>query len=92
MHVLMLTYYDIHVMVEAIKVNIFICPSRDGPYYVIGYGGRAGVRTITLVLYIGSLPNLATWKGKNPIYFGVMSKVRVTITINIIFDNRVVST
>ena len=32
------------------------------------------------------------WKGKNPIYFGVIrSKVKVTITINIIFDNRVVS-
>jgi hypothetical protein len=44
---------------------IFIRSSRDGPYYVIGYGGRAGVhtgfRTINLVLYIGSLPNLATW-------------------------------
>ena len=33
------------------------------------------------------------WKGKNPIYFGVIrSKVKVTITINRIFDNRVVST
>jgi hypothetical protein len=33
------------------------------------------------------------WKGKNPIYFGVIrSKVKVTVTINIIFDNRVVST
>jgi hypothetical protein len=32
------------------------------------------------------------WKGKNPIYFGVIrSKVKVTVTINIIFDNRVVS-
>jgi hypothetical protein len=32
------------------------------------------------------------WKGKNPIYFGVIrSKVKVTITINIIFDNRIVS-
>ena len=43
---------------------IFIRPSRDGPYYVIGYGGRAGVHTgfrTTLVLYIRSLPNLATW-------------------------------
>jgi hypothetical protein len=29
------------------------------------------------------------WKGKNPIYFGV--KVKVTVTMNIIFDNRVVS-
>jgi hypothetical protein len=33
------------------------------------------------------------WKGKNPIYFGVIrSKVKVTITINGIFDNRVIST
>jgi len=43
------------------QLFIFIRPSQDGPYYVIGYGGRAGVHTgfctITLVLYIGSLPN-----------------------------------
>jgi hypothetical protein len=33
------------------------------------------------------------WKGKNSIYFGVIrSKVKVTVTINRIFDNRVVST
>ena len=31
------------------------------------------------------------WKGKNPIYFGVI-RSKVTITINRIFDNRVVST
>ena len=32
------------------------------------------------------------WKGKNPIYFGVIrSKVKVTATINRIFDNRIVS-
>jgi hypothetical protein len=32
------------------------------------------------------------WKGKNHIYFGVISsKVKVTVTINIIFDNRIVS-
>jgi hypothetical protein len=36
---------------------------------------------------------IPVWKGKNPIYFGVIrSKVKVTITINRIFDNRVVST
>jgi hypothetical protein len=34
----------------------------------------------------------ALWKGKNPIYFGaIKSKIKVTVTINIIFDNRVVS-
>jgi hypothetical protein len=32
------------------------------------------------------------WKGKNPIYFGVIrSKVKDTVTINRIFDNRVIS-
>ena len=60
-------------------------------------GVHTGFRTITLVLYIGSLPNLATliplWKGKNSVYFGVVRwKVKVTVTINRIFDNRVVST
>ena len=65
-------------------------------------GGRTGVltgfRTLTLVLYIGSLRTrlghmIPLWKGKNLIYFGVIrSKVKVTVTINIIFDNRVVST
>ena len=35
---------------------------------------------------------ISLWKGKNPIYFGVIrSKVKVTVTINGIFDNRVVS-
>jgi hypothetical protein len=42
---------------------IFIRPSRDGPYYVIEYGGRVGVHTINLVLYIGSLPNLYLAEG-----------------------------
>jgi hypothetical protein len=32
------------------------------------------------------------WKGKNLIYFGVIrSKVKVTVTINRIFDNMIVS-
>jgi len=32
------------------------------------------------------------WKGNNPIYFGVIrSKIKVTVTINIIFANRVIS-
>ena len=42
---------------------------------------------------ITKLGNMITlWKGKNPIYFGVIrSKVKVTVTINRIFDNRIVS-
>jgi hypothetical protein len=32
------------------------------------------------------------WKGKNPVYFEVIrAKVKVTVTINKYFDNRVVS-
>jgi hypothetical protein len=32
------------------------------------------------------------WKGKNPIYFGVIRlTVKVTVTINRISDNRIVS-
>ena len=32
------------------------------------------------------------WKGKTSIYFGVIrSKVKVTVTVNRIFDNRIVS-
>jgi hypothetical protein len=51
-------------------------------------------RTITLVLYIGSLTNLATSFpcGRGKTLFILGSKVKVTITINRIFDNRVVST
>jgi hypothetical protein len=50
------------------KYSLFIRPSRDGAVlcdWVWRAGGWAGVhtgfRTITLVLYIGSLTNLATW-------------------------------
>ena len=86
-----------------LKFHIFIRPSRDGPYYVIGYGGRwaAGGRphrfphnnfssVYRIFTKLGHM--IPLWKGKIPIYFGVnRSKVKVTITINIIFDNRVVS-
>jgi hypothetical protein len=56
-------------------------------------GVHTGFCTITLVLYIGSLPDLTTWlpceRGRTLFILG--SKVKVTVTINIIFDNRVVS-
>jgi hypothetical protein len=62
-------------------------------YYRYNFCQQGHFRTITLVLYIGSLTNLGTWfpcgRGKNPIYFGVIrSKVKVTVTINIIFDKQ----
>jgi hypothetical protein len=64
--------------------------------------------TINKILTTGSFPHdnfssvywiftkldhmISLWKGKNPIYFGIIrSKVKVTVTINRIFDNRVVS-
>jgi hypothetical protein len=80
---------------------LFMHPSRDGPYYVIGNGGRAGGRphrfphnnfsfVYRIFTKLGHMIPLS--KGKNPIYCGVIrSKVKVTVTIHIIFDNRVVS-
>ena len=53
-------------------------------------GFHTGFCTITLVLYIGSLPNLATWfpcrRGRTLFILGSLrSKVKVTVTINIMF-------
>ena len=49
---------------------------------------------ITLVLYIGSLPNLTTWlpcgRGRILFILGSLGQ-RSRVTINIIFDNRVIS-
>jgi hypothetical protein len=70
---------------------------------VIGYGGRraAGGRpqqfphdnfssVYRIFTKLGHM--IPLWKGKNHLYFGVnMSKVKVTVTINIIVDNRIVS-
>ena len=83
--------------------TLLIRPSRDGPYYGIWYSGRAaGGRphrfphnNFSSVYWISNKLGymIPLWKGKNRIYFGVIrSKVKVTITININFDNRVVST
>ena len=86
------THLDLHI--------IFIRLSQDGPYYVIGYGERVGVhtgfRTITLVLCIGSLPNLATWflcgRGRTLFILGSLGQRSGSLTINRMFDNRVPST
>ena len=53
----MLIFFLITIHLNIDLYAIFMRPSRDGPYYVIGYGGRGqgvhtGFRTITLVLYI----------------------------------------
>ena len=72
--------------------TIFICPSGDGPYYVIGYGGphrfpHNNFSSVYRILTkLGHM--IPLWKGKNPMYFGV---IRSKVTINIIFDDRVVS-
>jgi hypothetical protein len=78
------------------KWTIFIRPSQDGSYYVIVYGGRPHRflhNNLSSVYQIftkfGHM--IPMWKGKNPVYFRVIrSKVKVIITINRIFDNRVV--
>ena len=86
-------------------ILLFIRPSRDGPYCVIVYGGRTDGRAgrrphrfphnnfssvYQIFTKLGRM--IFLWKGKNPIYFGVIrSKVTVTVTINRIFNNRIVS-
>jgi hypothetical protein len=50
---------------------------------------------VTLVLYIGYLPNLTTWfpcgRGRTLFILGSLGQRSRSLTINIIFDNRVVS-
>ena len=77
---------------------IFLRPSRDGSYYVIGMAGGRPHRfphnnfSSVYRIFTKLSHMIPLWKGKNPIYFGVIrAKVKVTITINIIFD-KVVST
>ena len=70
---------------QIIFLIIFIRPSRDGLYYVIGYGGRACGRlggclhrfphsnfssVYRIFTKLGHM--IPLWKGKNPIYFGVI--------------------
>jgi hypothetical protein len=70
---------------------------KTGPYYVIGYGGRPHrfpQDNFSSVYWIFTklCHMILLWKGKNPIYFGVIrSKVKVTVTINRNFDNMIVS-
>jgi hypothetical protein len=71
------------------KVSIlFIRPSRDGAVlcdWVWRACVHTGFRTITLVLSVYRIFTklgrmIPLWKGKNPIYFGVIrSKVKVTV-------------
>ena len=49
---------------------IFIRPSRDGPYYVIEYGGRPHNKFSSVYRIFTKLGHMIPlWKGKNPIYF-----------------------
>jgi uncharacterized membrane protein len=56
---------------------------------------HTGFRTITLVLYIGSLPSLTTrfpcGRGRTLFIFGSLGQRSRSLTINRIVDNRVVS-
>ena len=62
-------------------------------YYKYDFWQQGRFRTITSSVYwiFSKLGHtIPLWKGKNPIYFGVI-RSKVTITINRIFDNRIVS-
>ena len=75
---------------------------------MIGYGGQRATGGGRLALGDGRFSHnnfssvyriftklghmISLWKGKTPVYVGVIkSKVKVTVIINIFFDNRVVS-
>jgi hypothetical protein len=72
-------------------LTIFIRLSRNRPYYMIGYGGQAGGRphrfphnnfssVYRIFTKLGHM--IPLWKGKPLFILG--SKVKVTVTINII--------
>jgi hypothetical protein len=73
------------ILVFKMELLVFIRPSRDGPYYVIGCGGGRPLRfphnnfssVYRIFTKLGHM--IPLWKGKNPTYFGVIrSKVKVT--------------
>jgi hypothetical protein len=49
-------------------ISFFMRPSRDGPYYVIGYGGQAGVHTGLSDLY-QTWPHDSPVEGEEPYLF-----------------------
>jgi hypothetical protein len=64
-------------------------------YYKYNFWQQGRFCMITLVLYIGSLPNLTTWfpsgRGRTLYILGSLGQRSRSLTINIIVDNRVVS-
>ena len=84
---------------NVLKESFFYARLERGSYYVIGYGGGGRPHRFPhdnfssvyrIFTKLGHM--IPLWKGTIPIYFGVIrSKVKVTVTINIIFDNRIVS-
>jgi hypothetical protein len=85
--------------VSAYTVSIFIHPSRDGALLCDWVWRAAGGHphrfphnnfssVYGIFTKLGHM--IPLWKGKNPIYFGVI-RSKVTVTINIIFNNRAVS-
>ena len=90
---------DFLVRLDVAQIFSFYTPVSRRAYYDIGYGGGRPHRfphnnfSSVYRIFTKAGHMIPLWKGKNPIYFGVIrSKVKVTVTINIIFDNRVVST
>ena len=90
---------DFLVRLDVAQIFSFYTPVSRRAYYEIGYGGGRPHRfphnnfssVYRIFTKVGHMIPLR--KGKNSIYFGVIrSKVKVTVTINRIFDNKVVST
>jgi hypothetical protein len=71
-------------------INFYTPVSRRGRIMWLGMAGRRPHNNFSSVYWIFSKlgHTIPLWKGKNPIYFGViMSKVKVIVTINRIVDN-----
>jgi hypothetical protein len=82
-------------------VYVFIRPYRDGPYYVIGYNGRAGGRphrflhtnfssVYRIFIKLGHM--IPCGRERTLFILGSLGQRSRSLIINIIFDNRVIST
>jgi hypothetical protein len=82
-------------------VYVFIPPYRDGPHCVIGYDGRAGGRphrflhnnfssVYRIFIKLGHM--IPCGRGRTLYILGSLGQRSRSLIINIIFDNRVIST
>ena len=85
---------------------IALSKGKNSIYFGVNRSKVEVTVTINIILITGSFPHdnissvywifnklghmIPLWKGKNPIYFGVIGS-KVTVTIILIFDTRIIS-